>query len=199
MKIESMKAIDPFAILGIERGASMPEIRQAWLDQLQAWHPDRFDKESSIYATADEKTKLINAAFDMLKASGGAAPPPQPQPEPEPDDEVNWDDEPGPFRGGYDGTTGPIGPMIMEFVMEFGGEVLGFVFLLLKQVVGCVFFLLKQWLWPLVIAGLCVLAYLRLNTAISTSLESPCNIRSSFSPLLFAAPATYQMIPASHP
>jgi curved DNA-binding protein CbpA len=95
MKIESMKAIDPFAILGIERGASMPEIRQAWLDQLQAWHPDRFDKESSIYATADEKTKLINAAFDMLKASGGAAPPPQPQPEPEPDDEVNWDDEPG--------------------------------------------------------------------------------------------------------
>jgi len=35
-----MKTMDPFAILGIEPGVSMQEIRQAWLDQLQAWHPD---------------------------------------------------------------------------------------------------------------------------------------------------------------
>jgi hypothetical protein len=151
-----MKAINAFAILGIEPGATMQGIRQAWLDQLQAWHPDRFEKASSIYATAEEKTKLINAAYDMLKASGGVAPPPQPESAPEQEDEANWDDEPGPFRAA--------GSSLTSIVMEFGGEVLGFVFLLLKQVFNLLLFCLEQFIWPLAITGLCVVAYLRPNT-----------------------------------
>ena len=54
------------AILELEPGADKPTIRQAYLDVVNVWHPDRFKGNPRLEAKAQEKLKQINAAYERL-------------------------------------------------------------------------------------------------------------------------------------
>lgn len=58
-----------YAILGLQPGASEEEIKRAYRDLVQVWHPDRFSHNFRLRKTAEDKLKEINAAYDHLKRS----------------------------------------------------------------------------------------------------------------------------------
>lgn len=63
--------MDPYAILGIEPGATRAEIRAAYRAQAIRWHPDRHQGAS----TEDESTRrmqMINVAYAQLSGVAGA-------------------------------------------------------------------------------------------------------------------------------
>jgi curved DNA-binding protein CbpA len=53
-------------ILGVEESASPEEIRQAYLDAVQLWHPDRFSNDPTMRREAEFITKRINEAHEAL-------------------------------------------------------------------------------------------------------------------------------------
>ncbi len=55
-----------FQILGLLSGASKEQIKQAHLDLVKVWHPDRFAHDPRLQAHAQEKLKEINEAYDVL-------------------------------------------------------------------------------------------------------------------------------------
>jgi curved DNA-binding protein CbpA len=55
-----------FEILEIEENASLPEIKKAYRDLTQVWHPDRYTGKPRLYEKALEKMKEINAAYDCI-------------------------------------------------------------------------------------------------------------------------------------
>jgi len=57
-----------FEILELDRGASSDEIKQAYKDIVNVWHPDRFSNNTRLKQKAEEKLKEVNVAFDTLKA-----------------------------------------------------------------------------------------------------------------------------------
>ncbi len=70
-----MKAPDHAAalrVLGLESGATAGQIRTAWRDLAQVWHPDRFPTQDRLREKAAEKLQEINAAYDALKDYEGA-------------------------------------------------------------------------------------------------------------------------------
>jgi len=69
--------------LGLEPGVSTKEVASAYRVLVKVWHPDRFQSDPKLKATADEKLKAINAAHDYLakhpeSPSRPASPPPPP-------------------------------------------------------------------------------------------------------------------------
>jgi|GEM_PF-2719759 tetratricopeptide (TPR) repeat protein len=79
-------------ILGVEVGASRPEVKQAYRDLVHVWHPDRFAQNPRLQAKAEAMLKEINAAYEQVMADskpaaaaakGKKQPPPSP-PEPPP-------------------------------------------------------------------------------------------------------------------
>ena len=54
-----------YQILEVEPDASGEKIKEQYLFLVQAWHPDKFSKADQK-ARADEKTKEINTAYDVL-------------------------------------------------------------------------------------------------------------------------------------
>jgi hypothetical protein len=58
-----MRAMDPFAVLGIEPGASAQEAGAAYRDLAKRWHPDRGGGPRAAARMAD-----INVAYDLLRA-----------------------------------------------------------------------------------------------------------------------------------
>ena len=61
--------------LEVEPGASLEEIRQAYLDQTKIWHPDRFSNDIRLQKKAEEKLKQINLAYQRLCGGGPYEPP----------------------------------------------------------------------------------------------------------------------------
>lgn len=57
---------DWLQILGVSSEATPDEIRRAYLDLVEVWHPDRFQDER-LRSKAQEKLKEINDAYDHLK------------------------------------------------------------------------------------------------------------------------------------
>ena len=56
-----MRAMDPYAVLGVRPGSPEHEIAAAYREQAKRWHPDR--------AGADERMAEINAAYDLVRAA----------------------------------------------------------------------------------------------------------------------------------
>lgn len=58
-----------YGVLGIMPGASMAEIRQAYRDLVQVWHPDRFQGNPRLRKKAEESLKQINLAYNAIISS----------------------------------------------------------------------------------------------------------------------------------
>jgi hypothetical protein len=60
----SSEIVDPYAVLGISKSASMDDLRRAYRRLSKAWHPDRHTSESDAQRDeAGRRFKLINAAY----------------------------------------------------------------------------------------------------------------------------------------
>ena len=57
-----------FQILEVDETASPKEIKQAWKDMLFFWHPDRYQDNERRRRLAEEKTKLINEAYERIQS-----------------------------------------------------------------------------------------------------------------------------------
>lgn len=97
------RTINLYTVLEIAPTATTADIKKAWQEQVQVWHPDRFSHSPALHRKAETRTKLINQAYQTLSdptararydaatravsstASPTAAhtsPPPRPQPAP---------------------------------------------------------------------------------------------------------------------
>ena len=72
-----------YRTLDVEPGASPDDVRAAWRDLAQVWHPDRFQGNPRLQEKAQETLKRINEAYESLKRleagekTRGAGPPPK--------------------------------------------------------------------------------------------------------------------------
>jgi uncharacterized protein YjbI with pentapeptide repeats len=63
-----------YFLLGLEPGANPEQLKEAWRDLAQVWHPDRFGGNERLQLKAQEKLKEINQAYEKLRnQQGGAA------------------------------------------------------------------------------------------------------------------------------
>ncbi len=62
-----MKQERCYKILEVSPSASAAEIKQAYLDMVQIWHPDRFGSNPRLRTRAEKKLKEVNAAFSSLE------------------------------------------------------------------------------------------------------------------------------------
>ena len=71
-----------YQTLELPTGASLPQVQKAWRKLAMVWHPDRFPHNSDLQREAEERTKQINNAYDILKRylKDGDIPRPRPRP-----------------------------------------------------------------------------------------------------------------------
>ncbi|MGC3975573.1 MAG: DnaJ domain-containing protein [Nitrospira sp.] len=55
-----------YAILELSADATEADIRRAWHEQMQVWHPDRFVHSLTLHKKAEARTQLINQAYQTL-------------------------------------------------------------------------------------------------------------------------------------
>ena len=65
MRINALK--ECYQRLELPYQANAAEVRQAYKRLVKKWHPDKFEADSPIKAYAEERIKLINAAYDLLR------------------------------------------------------------------------------------------------------------------------------------
>src|SRR5687768_1412504 len=66
-----------FRVLGLEPGAKPEDVKTAYRDLAQVWHPDRFPLGSRLRDKAERNLKRINEAYALLR---DYQPPAQPAP-----------------------------------------------------------------------------------------------------------------------
>jgi curved DNA-binding protein CbpA len=49
-----------YTVLELLPTATDAEIKKAWHEQIQVWHPDRFNHSTDMYIKAGARTQLIN-------------------------------------------------------------------------------------------------------------------------------------------
>ena len=92
--------------LGIRTDATDQEIRQAYLDLVNVWHPDRFQGNARLQQMAEERLRALNEAYSVLKSR--PEPPPRPA-GPEPPGAGGSREQRGAGQASYAGSaqTGP--------------------------------------------------------------------------------------------
>ncbi|MBA5870880.1 MAG: DnaJ domain-containing protein [Nitrospira sp. CR2.1] len=91
--MQTMRTTDYYAVLELSPHATEMEIKRAWHEQMQVWHPDRFVHSPTLHRKAEARTQLINQAYQTLSDSASRArydadrhhpatvpPPPRPSP-----------------------------------------------------------------------------------------------------------------------
>ena len=65
--------IDPYAVLGIERGANEQDIKRAYRKLMSQHHPDKLgsDVPEELKHRAEERAREINAAYERIKSERG--------------------------------------------------------------------------------------------------------------------------------
>ncbi|WBB82101.1 J domain-containing protein [Micromonospora sp. WMMD882] len=59
---------DPYALLGVGRDASLPQIRERYHILVQIWHPDKHESSNAkVREEATRQMQLINAAYQLIK------------------------------------------------------------------------------------------------------------------------------------
>src|ERR1700743_1234250 len=85
-------------VIGVKEGASLEEVKKAYRDLVQVWHPDRFANNERLQSKAQERLKEINGAYDYLMAqafeNGIVAKPPVPDVQSAPEGEPDATEEP---------------------------------------------------------------------------------------------------------
>ena len=61
-----MTISEAFAVLGLKGRVTRSEVRNAYLDLVKVWHPDRFGTDPRLQAKAQAQLKAINAAYGFL-------------------------------------------------------------------------------------------------------------------------------------
>jgi len=56
-------------VLNVQHGATFEEVKTAYRDLVQVWHPDRFAGNERLQASAQDKLKEINLAWEYLSAN----------------------------------------------------------------------------------------------------------------------------------
>src|SRR5438552_2377274 len=75
-----MDALSPslgecLAVLGLRPGVSLREVKEAYKDLVNVWHPDRFSHDPRLQKKAQEEMKKINEAYEKLLIILKEAPP----------------------------------------------------------------------------------------------------------------------------
>lgn len=60
------RTINFYTVLEIAPTATEADIKKAWHEQIQVWHPDRFSHSPALRRKAEARTKLINQAYQTL-------------------------------------------------------------------------------------------------------------------------------------
>lgn len=55
-----------YTVLELLPTATEAEIKKAWYEQVQVWHPDRFTHSPALHRKAEARTQLINQAYQTL-------------------------------------------------------------------------------------------------------------------------------------
>ena len=55
-------------MLDLDTSATFQEVRQAYRDLVQIWHPDRFEKNPRLKKKAVEKLKELNLAYKRVSS-----------------------------------------------------------------------------------------------------------------------------------
>jgi DnaJ domain len=60
---------DSYTVLDLAPGCSLEELKLAYKDMVQVWHPDRFAHNPRLGQKAEDKLKQINLAYETLEAA----------------------------------------------------------------------------------------------------------------------------------
>jgi hypothetical protein len=55
-----------YTVLELLHTATHADIKKAWQEQMQVWHPDRFTHSPTLHRKAEVRTQLINQAYQIL-------------------------------------------------------------------------------------------------------------------------------------
>ena len=66
-KYKAYKEDLDYQVIGVRINATWIEIKQAYRDLVEIWHPDRFTHNERLRQKAEEQLKEINSAYDRLK------------------------------------------------------------------------------------------------------------------------------------
>lgn len=64
---------DYYAVLELRTTATTADIKKAWHEQMQVWHPDRFTHSPALQRKAEARTQLINQAYQTLSDANARA------------------------------------------------------------------------------------------------------------------------------
>ena len=60
------KPTNYYTLLELLPTATEADIKKAWLEQIQVWHPDRFGHAPTLHRKAEARTQLLNQAYQTL-------------------------------------------------------------------------------------------------------------------------------------
>lgn len=64
---------DYYTVLELLSTATAADIKKAWHEQMQVWHPDRFTHSPTLQRKAEARTQLINQAYQTLSDANARA------------------------------------------------------------------------------------------------------------------------------
>lgn len=60
------RKVNYYTVLELLPTATDDDIKKAWQEQMQVWHPDRFNHSPALHRKAEARTQLINQAYQTL-------------------------------------------------------------------------------------------------------------------------------------